>query len=329
MLNNVQERYPIIKTSEALNEIVSGNLNLDIDESILKGNDETSLLVKSTKKLRDDICYIIGEIKDLTRKLEDRSLNLEKSSLVSSKATEEVATAMENLAARTVNQADRASNIRGNLDCIDSSINNISDKINEVSHISVETKTNSLNALEEMKELKQKKNKSISKLIEFEGIIEKIVTNANNAQDFTDSIQTISAQTNLLALNASIEAARAGEARRGFAIVADEIRKLSNQTELATNDINNFIQDIKYNSKDSVLMMEEVKSVFEELNSAFESSENVLKNNIDSTTLLSDNIIAVLSESTNLYEVKNGIITSINRRSRRNFCYYRRSNGFC
>ncbi|ACO84601.1 hypothetical protein EXN48_05075 [Clostridium botulinum] len=72
-----------------------------------------------------------------------------------------------------------------------------------------------------MRGLKEKKNESIDKLIEFEGIIEKIVSNANNAQNFTDTIQSISSQTNLLALNASIEAARAGEAGKGFTIVSE------------------------------------------------------------------------------------------------------------
>lgn len=304
--------HPIIKTSEALNKIALGDLTLEIDEHISKKSDEITLLIKSTKNLRDDMCNIIGGIKDLTTNLEKRSVSLTKLSANSSRATEEVANAMESLATRTVGQADKASMIRGSLETVNSSIDNISNKINEVNDISMETKTNSLNALNEMKGLKEKKKESIDKLTEFENVIEKIVTNANNAQTFTDTIQAISSQTNLLALNASIEAARAGEAGRGFAIVADEIRKLSNETELATNDINNFIKDIKDNSKNSVLMMEKVKSVVEDLNTAVENSENIFRNNIDSIHMLSENITSALDDSAKLYKIKEEMITSVN-----------------
>ena len=304
---------PIIKTSEVLNEIASGDLSIELDGNIANRNDETSLLIKSTKKLKEDMCSIIGDIKDLTLNLEERSLNLTKLSTNSSKTTEEVVNAMENLATRTVTQADKASNISENLGYVDTSIETISKKINEVNSVSTETKTSSLNALDEMQGLKEKKNESIDKLIEFESIIDKIVSNANNAQNFTDAIQTISSQTNLLALNASIEAARAGEAGKGFAIVADEIRKLSNETELATNDINNFIKEIKDNSKNSVTMMKEVKSVVEDLNSAVESSEEIFKKNINSINILSNDISDALDESLRLNHVKDDLINSINK----------------
>ena len=304
---------PIIKTSEVLNEIASGDLSIELDGNIANRNDETSLLIKSTKKLKEDMCSIIGDIKDLTLNLDERSLNLTKLSTNSSKTTEEVVNAMENLATRTVTQADKASNISENLGYVDTSIETISKKINEVNSVSTETKTSSLNALDEMQGLKEKKNESIDKLIEFESIIDKIVSNANNAQNFTDAIQTISSQTNLLALNASIEAARAGEAGKGFAIVADEIRKLSNETELATNDINNFIKEIKDNSKNSVTMMKEVKSVVEDLNSAVESSEEIFKKNINSINILSNDISDALDESLRLNHVKDDIINSINK----------------
>ncbi|HEY5560524.1 MAG TPA: methyl-accepting chemotaxis protein [Clostridiaceae bacterium] len=81
----------------------------------------------------------------------------------------------------------------------------------------------------------------------FDGVIEKIKQlegSINQANDITGLINSISEQTNLLALNAAIEAARAGEAGRGFSVVADEIRKLAEQSKNSSDTISGLLSNV-------------------------------------------------------------------------------------
>ncbi len=92
-------------------------------------------------------------------------------------------------------------------------------------------------------------------------VINELNTSSNKISDFIQIITGISAQTNLLALNAAIEAARAGEAGKGFSVVADEIRKLADESNRAALQISNLVQENQVKTSSAVVSVLEVEEL--------------------------------------------------------------------
>ena len=118
-----------------------------------------------------------------------------------------------------------------------------------------------------------------------------------NISQIMNVISDIADQTNLLALNAAIEAARAGEAGRGFAVVADEVRKLAEKTMASTNDVSSAITAIQGSAQQSVNRMEQALQNVEQATSLAQQSGEALQQIVGNVEDTADQVRAIATAS--------------------------------
>jgi len=163
--------------------------------------------------------------------------------------------------------------------------------IGSVSDSSVQTSKLSTDSLQTLEKILSKMQVLDEQINDSNGSIEGLENTSNDISSVIGLIKDIADQTNLLALNAAIEAARAGEHGRGFAVVADEVRKLAERTQKATSEINISIDTMKQETGTIVQKSNEIMGISKDVSFSIEEFKQVV------STLETDSIgVSNLSE---------------------------------
>ncbi|KAA9023810.1 methyl-accepting chemotaxis protein [Niallia endozanthoxylica] len=261
-----------------LNTVANGDFTLKIDQGY---QNEFGLMKKALANTVEDIKTMILTVKEKSKHIEYQADNLGIVFEEMSAATQSVSQSINEVAKGTSSQSENLADIttilddfRMEMDSIVISINKVAESAGHVDGMAKDSSTKMTVLSDSIIEVNSAAKALKDKISNLESSINKI-------SNITNLINGIADQTNLLALNASIEAARAGEAGKGFSVVAEEIRKLAEQSKLSSENIHKLVVEISLETKDMVNtsddMIKDVNDQIEVTNTSVISFKNIIR----------------------------------------------------
>ena len=308
---------PLTATSLAFNELSGANADLTkrIEQ---KSSDEVGMVASGFNAFIQKLQTIISDVKQSNNDLTSVDSNLQTSTEETAAALVQITSNIQSVGNQIVNQSKTVGNVSECAENIESIVDNLSRLIGKQSHSVTSASDSVQQMISSINSVSNKVNKMHSDYDDFlrqsqnglevqkrlDDRVKEILEQSKLLQEANNVIANIAAQTNLLAMNAAIEAAHAGSAGQGFSVVADEIRKLSQNSTKQSSTISEQIDNIEKTIEDVAQASRATGEVIKNVSSRIQSTSEVVAGlNISMQEQQSEtdkilNSLAIMSEDT-------------------------------
>ena len=247
-----------------------------IQDMVEQVEHDLDFTVRVVPKNQDEIGEVTTQMNRLLDKLQSNLKSIADGANNVASAASLMATTSSQVATASHEQSESASGMAATVEEMTVSINHVADRAQETNRISCESGELALSG-EQVIEKTVADIEDIAKTVhDAADLIQSLEQHSQQISNVVMVIKEVADQTNLLALNAAIEAARAGEQGRGFAVVADEVRKLAERTSASTQEISSTIDAMRTSAGNAVASMENaVSKVSKGVESAMDANESI------------------------------------------------------
>ena len=304
----VRTSRAITSSIDAVRQVAAGNLNVEMDDVALSRGDEIGVLARSLAGLRDELKYMFQDIGEHATSLLESAEHLNDTAQKNLATVDNVERAVGEIADGATSQAQDAQNASESVYAMGEMIEDTTKEVENLNVTADYMRKSSAEASRSLVELRNI-NDEVKEAIEL--IYEQ--TNRTNVssqkiREATRLISSIAEETNLLSLNASIEAARAGEQGRSFAVVANQIQKLADQSNASADAIDNIINELINDSDEAVVTMEKVKEIINSQSENVANTETIVSQVMDGIEESIRGIEAIENRTVALNEARSSIV---------------------